>query len=299
MAGGAALVEEEQAPTLRLRQATREQVIGALDDQEAHGYQGLDLSLLSCELDEDLADAVITFCGNLRGEGVLRVAHSDLGSGTECEQRIYDLKAQRQAAEKEKGFYVKMKADSSKEKDFAVSAGKRRKGAEGIEAADAKLAAVDEESVRLDAQKATTQWYKLFKTLEAAPQFGSLSCLELPDCGLSSTALEHLTHAILEQEQRAAGARITRLVLDGNDLGDSGMGPLASLLRLSSNIEALHLRNVGITETGVSQVISGLVSNKSLRLLDLRNNGCASLEFVKAAVSGVMRFNKTVQILLE
>lgn len=298
MAGGA-LVEEEQAPTLRLSQATREQLNAALDDQEALACCGLGLSLLRCELDEDLAANIVGFCGNLRGGSVLRVAHSDLGSGTNCEQRLFDLKAYRQAAEKEKAFHVQMKADSSKEKDFAVSAGKRRKGEEGIKAAEEKLANIDEETARLDEQKATTQWYKLFKALEVAPQCGSLVALELPDCGLSATSLELLASALLEQEQRAGGARITRLVLDGNDLGDSAMGPLASLLRLSSHLEVIQIRNVGITDVGVSKVITGLVGNKTLRLLDMRNNGLASPEVAKAAISGVMRFNKTVEVLLE
>jgi len=298
MAGGS-LADEGQAPALRLSQATREKVAGALDDQEALGYGGVDLSLLRCELDEDLADSLVSFCGNLHGGSFLRVAHCDLGSGTICEQRLYDLKQLRQAAEKEKAFYAKMKADSSKEKDFAVSAGKRRKGEEGIKGAEDKLAAIDEENARLEAQKATTQWYKLFKSLEAAPQCGALSSLELPDCGLSATALEQLSHAVLEQEQRASGARVARLVLDGNDLGDHGMGPLSSLLRLSSSLEALSLRNVGITDVGVSTVITGLIGNKTLRLLDLRNNGLASPDVVKAAISGVLRFNKTVEILLE
>mmetsp|Transcript_60306 Transcript_60306/g.155338 ORF Transcript_60306/g.155338 Transcript_60306/m.155338 type:complete len:296 (-) Transcript_60306:49-936(-) len=295
MAGGA-VAEEAQAPLLRLGQATREQ-IRQLEPEKACGYSGLDLSLLRCELDEGLVESVVGFSNALAG-GTLRIAHSDLGSGTSCEQRLFDLRSERQSREAEKAFHVKAKADSGKEKDFAVSAGKRRKAESGVKEAQERLDAIDEELARLEEQKATTQWCRLFTCFEAAAS-SSLRCLELPDCDLHATGLEQLTHALLEHEQRAEGARISRLVLDGNDLGDIGMGALSLLLRLSSCVEALHLRNVGITDIGVSKVISGLVGNKTLQLLDLRDNGLASLEVTRAAVSGVMRFNKSAHILLD
>ena len=85
------------------------------------------------------------------------------------------------------------------------------------------------------------------------------------------------------------GHTVEELVLDGggllggcmergNDLGDGGTVPLASLLRLSSKLraggpgavfarafEVLRLRNIGISDGGLSQIISTLVSNKSHR----------------------------------
>merc|ERR1712151_874610 len=110
--------------------------------------------------------------------------------------------------------------------------------------------------------------------------------------------LAFLVRVLLELEQRADGEKVSRLVLDGNDLGDMGMGPVAQLLRLSGALEALFLRNVGLTDQGISQVLSSLVANKLPRLLDLRSNGLCSPEVSQAAMVGVRRFNTTTEVLL-
>lgn len=298
MAGGAAAEEEPMVPTLRVHQATREQVLRGLDSQEAKGFRGVDLSFLRCDIDSELADSIVGFCDALPGGSALRIAHSDLGSGTYCEQRMFELKHERKVREAEKAHSEQKKRDSSKEKDFAVSAGMRRKAEAGIKEATERLEAIDEEYARLNLQKEETPWFALFKRFEAPERTNTLQSLDLSDCGLHATGLEHLTNAILETEQHPEDTHITSLVLDGNDLGDNGMGPLSQLLRLTASIEVLQLRNVGITDQGVSKVISGLVGNKTLRLLDLRNNGLTSPDITRAAVSGVMRFNKRVEVLL-
>jgi len=69
-------------------------------------------------------------------------------------------------------------------------------------------------------------------------------------------------------------------------------------LRLSKALEGLQVRNVGITEQGVSELVAGLVTNRSLRLLDVRANGLCNLDAARSAISGVQRFNSNVQILL-
>eukprot|EP00435_Cladocopium_sp_Y103_P022427 s1711_g5.t1 len=103
----------------------------------------------------------------------------------------------------------------------------------------------------------------------------------------------------IEEIGQSDGCAIEELVLDGNDLSDAGTVPLASLLRLSSKLLVLRLRNIGITDGGFSQIISAMVSNKSLALLDLRGNGLCTLENSKIAVDGLRRFNRVVQVLLE
>jgi len=85
-------------------------------------------------------------------------------------------------------------------------------------------------------------------------------------------------------------------VLDGNDLRDVAMGKLSSYLKLSSAIQVLRLRNVGITDQGFSEVAAGTVTNKSLALLDLRDNGLCTHAVGKEVVTGIGRFNPRVEI---
>eukprot|EP00438_Fugacium_kawagutii_P020460 Skav206765 [mRNA] locus=scaffold167:447983:457591:+ [translate_table: standard] len=135
------------------------------------------------------------------------------------------------------------------------------------------------------------------RTAKTSPN--CVSRLNLSNCGLHATALDLLQKVLMDLEHRGDGCAIEELVLDGNDLGDAGTVAIASLLRLSSKLLALRLRNIGITDGGFSQIISAVVSNKSLALLDLRGNGLCQLENSKIAVSGLRRFNQQVQVLVE
>jgi len=286
------------------RGGTKAAVFGRLDDasKEAHNFSGLDASLLSCAVDTELADKLLDFCAALpqsAGSGsYLQLAHNDLGSGTDCEQRIFDRLVEREAREKEKTYHEKAKKEAANSKDFSVSAAKKRAAEEGINTAVARLADIDEELKELNQKKEKTPWYSLFSQLEVRDRNG-VSCLDLSDCGLHATGLVMLTNVLLELEQRTDDNSVSELVLDGNDVGDIGMSAIASMLRLASNLKALRLRNMGLTERGVSQVLAGLVSNKTLALLDLRCNGLAAPEVSRAAVAGVRRFNGAVEILLD
>ena len=91
-----------------------------------------------------------------------------------------------------------------------------------------------------------------------------------------------LVQSILEIEGRG-GQQLRWVALDGNNLGDQGMGFFAGLLRISNAIEALQLRNVGVTARGFSEVVAGLVGNQSLALLDLRCNGLCPTDAAKAS----------------
>lgn len=291
---------------LRLpRGAEKAQALERLDEalEEAHNFGGLEASLLSCPVDAELADKLLDLCAALPrsddGSGsCLQLAHNDLGSGTECEQRIFDVLVEREAREKEKVYYEKLKKESHNSKDFSVSAQKRRAGEEGIAKATAQLAELDKELKELNHKKEQTPWYALFSQLETRERNG-VGCLDLSDCGLHATGLVMLSNVLLELEQRADDVSVSELVLDGNDVGDGGMTAVSSLLRLTSSLKALRLRNTGLTERGVSQVLSGLVGNKSLALVDLRNNGLAVPEVARAAVQGVRRFNAAVEILID
>merc|ERR1719235_2059834 len=145
--------------------------------------------------------------------------------------------------------------------------------------------------------KERTPWYALFSQMQAVNR-NPIGHLDLSNCGLHATGLSMLTSIMLELENRAEGAKISWLILDGNELSDIGMGVLASFLRLSKHIEVLQVRNVGITEQGVSELVAGIVTNKSLRLLDVRANGLVEMDAARSAISGVQRFNKTAEILL-
>lgn len=279
--------------------ATKEEVVARLDEAqpEARNHRGVDAALLGCEVDRELAEGLLEFCVCAPG-AILRLAHNDLGSGTDCEQRLFDRLREQEAKEKEKKFHEQAKRDSSKEKDFSAAAAKKRRAEEGISVAAARLGQLEEEIRDLERRKAETPWYALFAQMESRRRC-CISTLDLSDCGLHATGLTLLTHVLLELEHRADEKPVTELILDGNDVGDIGMTAVSSYIRLSSHVRCVRLRNVGITERGVSQVLSSLVSNKSLLLLDLRSNGLASLEVNKAAIGGVQRFNKIVEVLLE
>lgn len=289
---------EPARPKLQLARLTCSDVLAQLKVKDAQSYGGVELTMLMDDLDFDMAQSLLTFCAATPSSVAgLSVTHSDLGSGTDCEQRLFDLSAERKVRESEKLWAEKLKRDSSKEKDFAAAAAKRREGQEGIDSAVARLAAIDDELAHLEKEKLQTSWYALFSEIQAT-NFNSIHELDLSNCGLHATGLGFLTQLMLELENRAEGAKISWLVLDGNDLGDQGMGVLSSFLRLSKYLEGLQLRNVGITEVGVSELVAGLVSNRTMRLLDVRSNGLCNSEAAQAAISGVQRFNSAVQILL-
>lgn len=300
------------AQLLNLARSTREQALTRLEDialegQEPASYGGLDLSMLSdCEFDRELAGRAFDFCGSLLdspslssacgGGAILRLAHNDLGSGTQCEQRIFELKAERELREREKAFFKKRKSDSSKEKDFASSAKMRNSGEQGIAAAETRLNAIDDELKELDEKKELTPWHAVFSCMEYQNN-NPITHLDLADCGLHATSVVMLTQVVLDLEHRGGGAKVARLILDGNDLRDIAMAALASFLRLSGSLEALQLRNVGITDQGFSEIVAGLATNKTLALLDLRDNGLCTPNIAKEVVSGMRRFNATTEIL--
>merc|ERR1711862_174166 len=104
-----------------------EDALSHLNPQKAHEYSGIDVSMLSFELDGESVHAMFEFTakifkdakadGTLYGIGPyggvsLRIAHSDISSGTEMEQRIYDLKKQRLLRDEELAHWTKMKKDS-------------------------------------------------------------------------------------------------------------------------------------------------------------------------------------------
>lgn len=283
---------------LQLSRLSQPDALRRLDVKEAPRVRGVEVSMLSDDLDVELARGLLDFCAAVPSGGAcLSITHTDLGSGTDCEQRLFELNAERHVRESEKVWAEKIKRESSKEKDFAAAAAKRRKGQEGIDSAVERLSVIDADLVELEKQKMQTSWYALFSQIQAT-NVNSLRELDLSNCGLHATGLGFLTQIMLELENRAEGVKISWLILDGNELTDSGMGVLTSFLRLSKAIEGLQVRNVGITEQGVSELVAGLVTNRSLRLLDVRSNGLCSVDAARSAISGVQRFNSTVQILL-
>jgi len=260
-------------------------------------FQGLEVPMLDCEFDAEVADRILDFCcRTFKDRCVCSVAHNDLDSGIGCEQQLYNALAEREVRDRELKNHQEAKRKSGSEKDFSVSAAKRRAAEDGISVATARLAVLDEELNDLNRKKKEAPWYMLFSTLNS--RRSRIDCLDLTNCCLHATGLVFLTQVMLEIEQREDDP-IFELVLDGNNVGDQGMTAICTLLRLTSHLHTLRLRNVGLTERGVSQVLSGLVSNKTLKFLDLRANGLASIEVTKAAYTGVQRFNPRVEVLLE
>merc|ERR1719335_2119140 len=114
------------------------------------------------DLGTEIVGRLLDFCSGVTGGACLSIAHTDLGSGTDCEQRLFDLTNERRLRESEKVWAEKVKRDSSKEKDFAAAAEKRRKGQAGIDSAVERLAAIDADLADLEKQKLLTSWYVLF-----------------------------------------------------------------------------------------------------------------------------------------
>jgi len=285
--------------SLLLSGAGREHLLDSMQAKQPFGYTEIDLSCLSCRLDAEILRQLLAFLEALPVVNMsLRLAHTDLGSGTDCEQRVFELKAEREMQESEKAFHQKKKTDSSKAKDFSVSAQMRRTAEEGINKATARIAAIDEELADLEPTRLAAPWHVFFSGWEALAR-NPIQHLDFSNCCLHATGLAMLTRVLLKLEHRADCSRISQLLLDGNDLGDIGMASIASLLRLSGVLELLALRNIGITDQGVSQVLSGLVLNKSLALLDLRSNGLCSSTVSTAAVQGLRQFNNRTRILLD
>jgi len=285
-------------PMLQLSGLACKDVLNSLDIKAADKFSGVEVAMLSDDLDIELAEGLLDFCSAVSAGGTcLNVVHTDLGSGTDCEQRLFELIGERSMRETEKTWSEKLKRDSSKEKDFAAAAEKRRKGQAGVEVAVARLAEIDQDMAKLEMQKLQTSWYALFSQIQAVPR-NSIKEIDLSNCGLHATGLGFLTTVLLDLENRAEGSKVRWLALDGNDLTDIGMGVLASFLRLSKDIEGLQVRNVGITEQGIANLVSGLVTNRSLRLLDVRQNGLCDLDAAQSAIAGVQRFNPAVEILL-
>eukprot|EP00927_Polykrikos_kofoidii_P056784 TRINITY_DN50868_c0_g1_i1.p1 TRINITY_DN50868_c0_g1~~TRINITY_DN50868_c0_g1_i1.p1 ORF type:complete len:339 (+),score=70.34 TRINITY_DN50868_c0_g1_i1:75-1091(+) len=299
-------IHGEKPDVLRLHGATREEVMAALDSDNSsarHFRGGVDVSWLRCPLDADLVECLLEFCGSSASaktaNGVaLRMGHVDLGSGTTREQRIFDLKAERLLKDKENAFWLARKKESSKQKDFPAAAKMRREGEEGIAATSERISGIDAELAELDIEIQAAPWYALVSCLGRPKGSNGVDLLDLTDCGLHATGIAALTLAILELDHRGDGRRITHLVLDGNDLGDRAMGSMASFLRLSSHLEVLSMRNVGITEQGVSEIVSGLFRNKTLALLDLRDNGLSAPAVGQEVVTGVRRLNSSVAEIL-
>jgi len=290
--------EDISRPFLQFSQLGRTEILDRLDIEEASNFSGIELSILSDDVDADMARGLLRFCGGMPSPGAfLRLRHCDLGSGTECEQKLFELTAERCARERERAFAEKVKRDSSKEKDFAQAASKRRSGQAGTEAAIERLSAIDVELATLEKQKLLTPWYILFNEIKTT-SCNPLYHLDLSGCGLHATGLVSLTSVLLDLEHRFEGTKVSSLTLDGNDLTDIAMGVLASFAKLSKEIEVLSLRNIGITEQGVSELVAGLVSNRSLKLLDLRSNGLVAIDTARAAVSGVQHFNPSIHVLL-
>merc|ERR1719199_1873525 len=255
--------QDVAGPTLQLSRLACKDVLNSLDVKEASRFRGVEVSMLSDDLDIELAEGLLDFCSAVpEGGACLNITHADLGSGTDCEQRLFELTAERRVRESEKAWAEKTKRDSGKEKDFAAAAAKRRKGQEGIDASTQRLAAIDADLEELEKTKLQTPWYALFSQIQAASR-NSIQELDLSNSGLHATSLNFLTEVMLDLENRAEGRKIRWLILDGNELTDTGMGVLASFLRLSKEIEGLWVRNVGITEQGVSELVAGLVTNRS------------------------------------
>merc|ERR1719183_3469251 len=97
-------------PILQLSHLGSPEIRNRLDIEDASSYSGVRISMLKDDISEEAAAALIQFCavGSTSG-ACLSLAHCDLGSGTDCEQRIFDLSNERRVRESEKVWAEKLK----------------------------------------------------------------------------------------------------------------------------------------------------------------------------------------------
>jgi len=213
----------------------------------------------------------------------LDVSHNDLGT---CDGKVEVQILQEQwkiinaTSAIKKGKIIHDK--SSKEKDFAVAASKRRDGKKLQEDGTAELEGANEALESLSAILNETLWSKLLKS-GIPPHFTA------KNCGLLAGNLQRL----LEDD---VSVRIQYLALDGNYFGDLGAQEISKLMQKSITLEELSLRNCGLSDEGVSIVVAALVSNKTLKKVDLRNNSLASATS-EAAIKGMKIFNRTCEVI--
>ncbi|KAG9399966.1 hypothetical protein AC1031_011432 [Aphanomyces cochlioides] len=91
----------------------------------------------------------------------------------------------------------------------------------------------------------------------------SVTCLELPSCGIDLDALESLCR-ILPYSQ------VVELNLSGNDIGADGMEHLASCL-IDTKIQRLAVERCGITDRGCA-TLAHILPHSSLEEVDLARN---------------------------
>ncbi|XP_072132887.1 NACHT, LRR and PYD domains-containing protein 3-like [Mobula birostris] len=91
--------------------------------------------------------------------------------------------------------------------------------------------------------------------------------LWLDNVGLTDSGVEDLASALSTKPS------LTELDLSDNKLGDSGVKLVSAALRNPEcKIQKLGLNNVGLTDSGVEDLVSALSTNPSLTELDLRSN---------------------------
>ncbi|XP_051865129.1 ribonuclease inhibitor-like [Pristis pectinata] len=107
--------------------------------------------------------------------------------------------------------------------------------------------------------------------------------LELDEAILSADCSEDLV-SVLSKSNSPMQAE-----LRGNELGDSGVKLLAEALRITKyKIQRLVLRRVGLTDSGVEDLVSALSANQSLTELNLGFNelGDSGVKLLSAALRG-------------
>ena len=162
-----AVMEPEQALNLSLAGCSTADVLSLLAAAEKDQLRGLDLSLLDGVVGEEVISQALHFTRLSGKQARFRLAHVDLGSGTDSEQRMFDLRAERELRNTERAVHVGKKSESAKQKDFAVSAQMRREATAGIEAADQRLAEIEAELHELEGKQVDFPWFRLFSQLQA------------------------------------------------------------------------------------------------------------------------------------
>lgn len=123
-------------------------------------------------------------------------------------------------------------------------------------------------STTSDASEGTKQLIsKMEENKQAEPEGCSLRQLDLGDCGITDTGMQHIAKLV------AANIGITKLELSGNKhISDSGWKVLADAIKTNVQLKTLSLDYSKIWDSHVAILVEGLKENKTLISLDLEGN---------------------------
>ncbi len=95
---------------------------------------------------------------------------------------------------------------------------------------------------------------------------GTLRMLDVSYCGMTGAGAELLQHTL------ASDGLLEDLRLSGNELGARGAAAMGKLLKSNASLQTLAMRQCGMAQGPLTDLLAGLAANTALAQIDLRDN---------------------------